>query len=360
MASDKAVQPIIIKRIKKVSGGHHGAAWKIAYADFVTAMMAFFLLMWLLGSTTKGDLKGISDYFSNPIALTLSGGSGAGDATSLVMGGGEDLSRRSANMHKGQDPEEQRRIQREARDAIAKVDRAAMAALKDKVQQAITNNPKLADYKSQVRLDVTKEGLRIQIVDDQGRPMFDSGSAVVKDYMRGLLREIAAVLNTVDYKVSLSGHTDSRPFGSTEMGYSNWELSADRANASRRELLVGGMQEQKIVRVVGLAASQPMEGMQPDAEVNRRISIVVLTRAAEDDLAAAARAPEPEPVEKTPFMKVLEGSTPPPAPNSATGVPAIPAVQPAQSAGAVAPALPAPPSFPQSAEQKPFVVTIPR
>ncbi|HET7773045.1 MAG TPA: flagellar motor protein MotB [Burkholderiaceae bacterium] len=351
MASDKAVQPIIIKRIKKVSGGHHGAAWKIAYADFVTAMMAFFLLMWLLGSTTKGDLKGISDYFTNPIALTLTGGSGAGDATSLVMGGGEDLSRRSANMHKGQDPDEQRRIQREAREAIAKVDQAAMAVLKDKVQQAITNNPKLADYKSQVRLDVTKEGLRIQIVDEQGRPMFDTGSAVVKDYMRGLLREIAAVLNTVDYKVSLSGHTDSRPFGSTEMGYSNWELSADRANASRRELLVGGMQEQKIVRVVGLAASQPMEGTVPDADVNRRISIVVLTRAAADDLAAAARAPEPEPVEKTPFMKVMEASAA--APTQGVAPPgAIPS--------AALPAAAVPPSMPQSAEQKPFVVTIPR
>jgi chemotaxis protein MotB len=152
---------------------------------------------------------------------------------------------------------------------------------KKRIEQSLERNPRLRDVKNQVKMDVTSDGLRIQIVDDKNRPMFDSGSTVVKPYMRELLNEIAKVLNDVDSKVTLSGHTDSSPFSAGDRGYSNWELSTDRANASRRELVAGGIAENKILRVVGLAAMVPYEPANPDAPINRRISIVVMNQLAE-------------------------------------------------------------------------------
>ncbi|MDE2453386.1 MAG: flagellar motor protein MotB [Burkholderiales bacterium] len=286
MAGDaKKLQPIIIKRVKK--GGHavHGGAWKIAYADFVTAMMAFFLLMWLLGSTTDGDRKGIADYFASPLKLSmLNSGTGAGDATSLVKGGGEDLSRASGQLKRGET-----KAPRSTAAAIAaakaeqrKAERARLEALKAKIEAKIDANAKLAGMKSQLRLDMTRDGLRIQIVDDQNRPMFPSGSAVVEPYMRDLLREIGSVLGEVPNRLTLEGHTDAQPFPGGDKGYSNWELSADRANASRRELVAGGLPDDRTVRVQGLAASTPFDPQDPLAPVNRRISIIVMNREAED------------------------------------------------------------------------------
>jgi chemotaxis protein MotB len=276
-ASEKAKSVIVVKRIKK--GGHaaHGAAWKIAYADFVTAMMAFFLLMWLLGSTTKGDLKGISEYFQSPLQVSLSGGNGSGDATSVITGGGEDLSRTAGQVKRGEVEARHRR-----RNEIARVEKARMEALKLQIDKAVQGNEKLAQFKDQVRVDLTPDGLRIQIVDDFKRPMFDMGSARVKDYMRDILREIGKVLNEVDSRIVLMGHTDSARYMGGERAYSNWELSADRANASRRELISGGMQPGKVVRVAGLADSSPLDRDNPANALNRRISIIVLNKLAEE------------------------------------------------------------------------------
>jgi chemotaxis protein MotB len=156
-------------------------------------------------------------------------------------------------------------------------------------------NPKLAEFRSQIRIDLMSEGLRIQIVDDQNRAMFDSGSAMVKDYMRDLLRETAQLLNNVPNRISLSGHTDNSPYGSGEKGYSNWELSADRANASRRELFAGGLKEDRIVRVVGLASSIPFEEADPSSPVNRRIAIVVMKKVTSDRLLKGAELAKEEP-----------------------------------------------------------------
>ncbi len=274
--ADDTQRPIVIKRIKKGGGGHHGGAWKIAYADFVTAMMAFFLLMWLLGSTTKAHLQGIADYFNTPLKVALTGGSGAGDATSIIQGGGEDLTRRTGQVKRGEiDPESARKIYE--RDEAAK-----LAVMKAKLERIIENNPKLKQFKKQLKLDITSEGLRIQIVDEQNRPMFDSGSAVMKDYTRDILREIGKTLNELPNKISLSGHTDAVQYASGERGYSNWELSADRANASRRELLAGGLEEGKIIRVVGLGSAVPFDRDNPNSAVNRRISIIVLNKKAEE------------------------------------------------------------------------------
>ena len=287
----KKLQPIIIKRIKKGGHGAHGGAWKIAYADFVTAMMAFFLLMWLLGSTAEGDKKGIADYFNSPLKLSLMGGaSGSGDSSSVVKGGGADLTRSSGQVKAGDVEAQRRTLQLKALKAEQKrAEAARLESLKQKVEEALAASPKLAAMKSQIRLDMTRDGLRIQIVDEQNRAMFDSGSAIVKPYMRELLREIGAVLAEVPNKLTLEGHTDASPFGAGERGYSNWELSSDRANASRREINAGGLPEDRVLLVQGLASSVLFDPAAPDSPVNRRISIIVMNREAEDRLRRITR-----------------------------------------------------------------------
>jgi len=280
VAGEKAKSTIVIKRIKKGGHGHHGGVWKIAYADFVTAMMAFFLLMWLLGSTTKGDLKGIADFFASPLQVAMMGGSGAGDATSVIQGGGVSLTDQPGQVKRG-DTETEKRKRRQARQ---REERQRMEVLKVKVDGVLANNARLNELRNQIRVDVTPDGLRIQIVDDFNRPMFALGGAQVQPYMRDLLREIGAVLNQVENKVALSGHTDSAPYAGGERGYSNWELSADRANASRRELIAGGMANGKIMRVVGLADSSLLVKEDPRNPLNRRISIIVLNKIAEERL----------------------------------------------------------------------------
>jgi chemotaxis protein MotB len=279
---NEGLQPIIIKRIKKVQPGGHGGVWKIAYADFVTAMMAFFLLMWLLGSTSKGDLNGISEYFKTPLKVALTGGSGSGDSSSVIQGGGTDLTRTVGQKKEGNISKTKIINLQAAKAELARQDQQKLANLKLEVEQALEKNPRLAPYRKQIKLDITVDGLRVQIVDDQNRPMFDTGRAEVKGWMRDILRELAMLLNGVDNKISLSGHTDAAPYALGERAYSNWELSADRANASRRELVSGGIADQKIVRVVGVASSVPFDASDPFDPKNRRISIVVLNKEAED------------------------------------------------------------------------------
>ena len=286
MAGDsKKLQPIIIKRVKKGGHGKHGGAWKIAYADFVTAMMAFFLLMWLLGSTTEGDKKGIADFFNAPLKVSLMGGSGSGDSSSVVRGGGADLTRSTGQVKDGDTPSKRRLLSLKALQAEQKrAEQARLEALKARVEAAVDANPKLASMKSQIRMDMTPDGLRIQIVDEQNRPMFDSGSAVVKPYMRELLREIGHMLNDVPNRITLEGHTDAQPFAGGERGYSNWELSSDRANASRREIIAGGLPEDRMLQVQGLASSKLFVPAHPEHAMNRRISVIVMNREAEDRL----------------------------------------------------------------------------
>jgi chemotaxis protein MotB len=292
MSTDsKKLQPIIIKRVKKATHGVHGGAWKIAYADFVTAMMAFFLLMWLLGSTSEGDKKGLSDYFSAPLKVSMMGGSGAGASNSVLPGGGADLTLHSGQSRtgSGSDPILKKMAADVIKAEIARQDAKKLSALSEKIKGIINSNPKLAEYKSQIRLQSTPDGLQIQIVDDQKRPMFDSGSATVKSYMRDILREIGAALNEVENKISLDGHTDRFLYSSADRGYSNWELSSDRANASRRELTAAGMPDAKLARVVGMGSSLLLEPDEPLSPTNRRISIIVMTREAEDRLLGGKR-----------------------------------------------------------------------
>lgn len=268
--ADESQRPIIVKRIKKGGHGHHGGAWKIAYADFVTAMMAFFLLMWLLGSASQGTLNGIAEYFKTPLKVAMSGGDGAGDATSVVKGGGNDLTKKAGQVNKSTREQERKVMEKQALDK-----------LQQKIQSSVEQSQVLKDYKNQMKLEMTPEGLKIQIVDEQNRPMFDSGSSRMLPHTRVLLQQLAQQLNQLPNRISISGHTDATPFGNGQNGYSNWELSADRANTARRELVAGGLQDDKVMRVVGVAAANPLIKSNLFSPENRRITIVVLNKDAE-------------------------------------------------------------------------------
>ncbi len=284
--AEVAQRPIIIRRSRgKAHGGHHGGAWKIAYADFVTAMMAFFLLMWLLGSTTKGELEGIAEYFKNPVKVAMAGGSGSGDSSSVIPGGGKDLTSRDGQVKRGDVVAKKRTINLEAAQAeLQKIEQIKLNTLKKRMEDAIDASAMLRQFKNQMLLDITSEGLRIQIVDALNRPMFASGRSELQPYTREILHEIGKMLNDVPNQIALSGHTDSAPYQGGEKGYSNWELSADRANASRRQLVQGGMNDDKILRVVGLSSAVLFDKNNPMNPANRRISIIVMNKQTEDSI----------------------------------------------------------------------------
>ena len=338
--ADKKLQPIIIKRVKKVAPAHHGGAWKIAYADFVTAMMAFFLLMWLLGSTAQGELQGIAAYFNSPLKVAMSGGTGAGNSSSIVPGGGNDLSKVHGQVRRSEadDSANRRASQAMGRADESKRDAQRLHALKAKVDAMIASNAKLNEYRSQIRTEITQDGLMIQIVDEQNRPMFDSGSAVVKPYMRDILREIGAAMGNAENSISLSGHTDAAPYGNADRGYSNWELSADRANASRRELVAAGMPLDKLARVVGMASSDPLLPEQPRAAQNRRITITVLTKEAERRVLGGGHADTAENADEAIDSLRKAASAPAPQAKPSAPTPSTDAVQPIQGTQTLGPA----------------------
>ncbi|MDR3098339.1 MAG: flagellar motor protein MotB [Paraburkholderia sp.] len=292
--SQSSKPPLVVRRVKK-SGhdGHHGGAWKIAYADFVTAMMAFFLLMWLLGSTSQYDRDGIEKYFNTPLSSMLGGKpNSANPSPSVIEGGGHDLSNRvpaigGANAQ----PSAARAVPvsvsaRPSLNATATAnaqanDRARLAQLKARLATLIEQKPALSAFKDQIRVTITDEGLRIELVDSLKRPMFATGSAKLEDYAYAILVEIGSALNDVDSGVSIAGHTDSVPYSGGLAGYSNWELSSERANAARRALVAGHLHEDRLLQVRGLADVLPLDKGTADSPLNRRISILVMNKAAE-------------------------------------------------------------------------------
>ena len=275
MAISESKQPIVIKKIIK-KGGHHGGAWKIAFADFATAMMAFFMLLWIMGSTTKEQKAAISEYFKNPSAFQGSSaspsqnqGEGPGSKPSIIQfDGAVDMAPEASS------PELLDTQEIEA--AALEQEQTRLESLKEILEEAIAQSEALAPFKDQLLIEIMPEGLRIQIVDKENRPMFDLGSARLKDYTVALLKELGALINQAPNRVSLTGHTDARPLPGS--GYSNWELSTERANAARRALVAGGMNEDKVGRVVGLASSVPFNKADPLDPINRRISIIVLNK----------------------------------------------------------------------------------
>jgi len=313
-------QPIIVKRINKGGHGHHGGAWKVAFADFAVAMMAFFMVMWLLGAVPTESLGGISDYFEN-VSLTegqatvpTQGMAGPGGAsTSMIdMGGMMDIAKGEGNKINQQSKADDESIVDADEDVSAalkaesdaKEEKQRLNELMKDMVDAIGKNKALSPYKDQLLLKVTAEGLQIQIIDKESSGMFDSGGAQIKNHMREILYEIAGFLNTVPNRVSVSGHTDASPFTGRE-DYSNWELSADRANSARRTLEEGGLETAKIGRVEGLAASNLLTKDDPFNNANRRISVLVMNKKTEAALTGLIEDPEIEdsdidPINNTP------------------------------------------------------------
>jgi len=285
---------IVVKRVTTAKKAHHGGAWKLAYADFMTAMMAFFLLMWLLSAVTPVQLKGIAEYFQQPLKAALFGGDRSAEDSSIVKGGGRDIStdkdgvtRRSDGdttnaTHTASKSDDEAINQQQG--SLERREQVRLHDLQIKLMAAIEANPILRQFKQQIRVDSTLTGLRIEIVDTQKRPMFATASDDVEPYMRDILRAIGQTLNDVPNRIVVQGHTDAVPYAGGEKGYSNWELSADRANASRRELIAGGMDEDKVLRVIGLASAQNLNKADPLDPENRRISIIVLNKKSEDAL----------------------------------------------------------------------------
>ena len=294
-AKEQKPQLLIIRRVKRGhGGGHHGGAWKVAYADFVTAMMAFFLVMWLVGTTTKVQKGAIAEYFKNPsmqaghsMVPSQSMGPG-GEANSLVQLSAVTTPSSGDTGTQLSKPE---MTPSDIEKAAREQEKKQLEALMQDLKEAIDKSQALQPFKDQLLLDITPEGLRIQIVDKQSRPMFDSGSTTLKPYTGDILHELASFLNSVPNKVSLSGHTDTAPYNGGD-GYSNWELSSGRANAARRALVAGGMQEKKVALVIGLADSVLFDKNDPRNPINRRISIVVMNKAAEKAV-LEPDAPEP-------------------------------------------------------------------
>ena len=273
---------VIVRRSKKGDdhGAHHGGAWKIAYADFVTAMMAFFLLMWLLGSTSKYEKQGIEDYFNTPLSSLLGGNEGTAAARpNVIQGGGRDMSDTRPGDGKKAQQEPARPTLTQA--TTAPNDTARLEQLKAKLSALIEQTPALKAFKDQIRISITNEGLRIEIVDSLKRPMFATGSAKLQSYAVEILTQIGASLNDVDNRISIAGHTDAVTYANGPAGYSNWELSSERANAARRALVAGGMREDKLLQVRGLADVLPLNANVADEPTNRRISVLVLNKAAE-------------------------------------------------------------------------------
>lgn len=312
-------QQIVIKKVKKGHEGHHGGAWKIAYADFVTAMMAFFLLMWLLGSMGEEELKGISEYFANPVKVSMEGGSSAGMSESLIDGGGDDLTRETGQVHAGDKPTPEKRdtqdqeknqdktadpadmTEEELQEQIEVLERQQIEALKERVESLVEVDPALRAYKDQIKLDITRDGLRIQIIDKENRPMFELGSEQLQAYADEILHSLAPVLNEMPNRLKIVGHTDARPFNRADR--SNWGLSAERANSARRSLTSYGYQEDKVLQVVGMAAALPFVAEDPLDPHNRRISMTVMKES------ATRRILNPENMDGMEASQLLPGSS---------------------------------------------------
>lgn len=284
--ADQKEQPIIIKKIVK-GGGHHGGAWKVAYADFVTAMMAFFLLLWLLNVSTDEQLEAISNYFDPTHPKVSESTSGAGG----VMGGLSMAPQGSmatnvqpitaprptgsnANpMSQKKSAEDAKKEQ--AKGALKQEEEERFEQAQDAIRQAIQADPELAELSKNLMVDMTPEGLRIQIVDQEGEPMFASGSAQMFEKTRRLMGKLAGIIRELPNELSVRGHTDSVPYGAGA-DYTNWELSSDRAHSSRRALLESGFPPDRLDNVVGKADTEPLITDNPSDPRNRRISIILL------------------------------------------------------------------------------------
>lgn len=278
-------RPIIIKRIKKVSGGAHGGAWKVAYADFVTAMMAFFMLLWLLNVSSKEQKEGLAEYFS-PTAASTSSSTGSGG----ILGGislntdGAQASAVSVSIpdqqvvkHEKDDSSEADK-EKSLEEMMAQREQDSFESMAEELKASIQENPELAALSDQVLIDITEEGMRIQLVDKDNRAMFKPGTAELYGYSLKLLKQLSGPIQKMPNRISITGHTDSKPFRGRE-DYSNWELSTDRANTSRRTLSKSRVSSDRFAEVLGKAATEPLLPDHPQRAENRRITILLIREA---------------------------------------------------------------------------------
>ncbi|MEN4243114.1 flagellar motor protein MotB [Serratia marcescens] len=336
---------VLVRKRKSHHAAHHGGSWKIAYADFMTAMMAFFLVMWLLAIASPQELTQIAEYFRTPLKVALTSGDKSSSESSPIPGGGDDPTQQHGLVKKQVDSPDSR------------AEELRLNKLREKLDELIESDPRLKALRPHLLINMMDEGLRIQIIDSQNRPMFKTGSAQVESYMRDILRAIAPILNDLPNKISLSGHTDDIPYATGERGYSNWELSADRANASRRELIAGGLAEGKVLRVVGMAATMSLKQHGADDAINRRITVLVLNKQTQEgiehenaesnalDIAQPDSLKQLAPSAIAPASQTPESSTTAPepaAPTPSAPPQASPAIAPADQAPEPPAAAPAP------------------
>ena len=283
---EKTEQTIVIKRVKKVAAGHHGGSWKIAFADFALALMAFFLVMWLIESTTDLEKMVIAGYFSDPRSLASAGDGGTPYVVDL---GGRPLNvaNQGMNLALVQDEEEQFV---EASEDLENPEAAELARLREielleslrgQIENVIAGNQSFSWFSESVAIEMTENGLAIQITDRENRPIFDLGSAQMRPYALEVMWAMANVLDEVPNKISIYGHTDSVPFGDNGGVYTNWELSSDRANSARRALVEGGLPYEQFAQIVGMGSSALFDEQNPASPANRRIVIMVLNERAE-------------------------------------------------------------------------------
>ena len=315
-------QPIIVKRVKKIAAGHHGGAWKIAFADFATAMMAFFMLLWLMSSATPEQKRLISGYFQDPVGFTESaspyvidlGGTPTPAPDRTLNPEVKDEVDAGPDQDVGKEAETNPKVDPAQAESLAEqIERERLELLLQELQNKIEENPQLKNFKDQILFEITQDGLRIQIMDAANRPMFASGSANLEPYFEDILLAMADTIKAVPNKISFSGHTDAKPFvGRGDFG--NWELSANRANAARRALVFGGVPDDQVARVVGYASSALFDRADPLNPVNRRIDIVVLTKKAQRNIEGAS---EPDAESPPPFDPAAPGDSGNPALRSA-------------------------------------------
>ncbi|QLA68102.1 flagellar motor protein MotB [Enterobacter pasteurii] len=271
--SKKSDSVIIVKKSSGKKHDHHGGSWKIAYADFMTAMMAFFLVMWLLSSSSPEQRQQIAEYFKMPIKASLAQGNKNSLSDSVIPGGGDDMLKKEGEIFK---------------QTLKKIDaqksQMNLKSARQKLEDLIKIDPRLNNFKSNLRLSLTDAGLLIQITDSQDRPMFKIGGKTPEPYMVSILQALVPVLNDLPNRINITGHTDSLPYANGEVGYSNWELSSDRANTARRILVNDGLASNKFMRVVGTADTMSQNNSQPDDPINRRISILVLSHEKEKQI----------------------------------------------------------------------------
>ena len=310
----KSSRPVVIKKVQKGGHGAHGS-WKIAYADFMTAMMAFFLVMWLLAGTSKAQLEGITEYFRHPTTMSFASGDKNSASTSAIPGGGDDP--------RHAEGEVRRAAGEKVFSATASTSRLRTA--RDQLQALVRQNPTLAALGAQLKVDMTAEGLRIQILDDSQQSMFRLGSADVVPRLAHVLDALEPFLNKAPYGITISGHTDNTPFVMGLGGYSNWELSSDRANAARRELVKAGLNADQLIRVTGHASTMNLSEKANDP-MNRRISIVLLSESARHSIDSENQVSQENGGGAT-AMSVLNAEQQSEAPNAApaSGTPSTPA-----------------------------------